>query len=109
MPRTTLPFLLALALFLPFVASTPAPAEELGDAEWKQARKDARRFMAMPGKRFTKQKVIATLARDDSLRAATGESLPVLGGLAPGDLLIVSGLEHLEDGSPIRTVDGSAP
>ena len=59
-----------LACLLPLLVARSAPAEQLDDAAWKDARKEARRLMGEPGHRFKKQKVIRTLAADDSRRAA---------------------------------------
>ncbi|MCP3866881.1 MAG: efflux RND transporter periplasmic adaptor subunit [Gammaproteobacteria bacterium] len=43
------------------------------------------------------------------LRATTGDRLPVIDGLSPGDQLIVSGLEYLIDGSPIEITGSNEP
>ena len=39
------------------------------------------------------------------LRASVGDEIPVLGGLHPGDRLVVAGMEQLIDGSPVKVAD----
>ncbi len=58
------------AAFLVLLATAPAPAEELDSKTWKDARSKARKLMKEPGQRYAKQKVIGTLGKDDSRRAA---------------------------------------
>lgn len=62
--------ILLLACLLPLALPSSAPAEELDDATWRDARKEARRLMGKPGERYKKQKIIRMLGTDDSQRAA---------------------------------------